>query len=137
MGESDGEDSGDVQVINDVSNYQLRIKDNDNGGEGVERLVNLDGAASATLTFDYRRQDLDNANDYVAIYVSQNGLSGSWTELPGPRIQGGGTDGSYQSWSRDISAYISANTAVRLRSSPDMANNDIVYFDNIQISCSP
>jgi hypothetical protein len=137
VGESDGATGGDVQITNDVSDYQLRIQDKQNGGEGVAREVNLDGASSATLTFNYRRDGLDNSNDYVAVYASSTGTAGPWTELPAPRIQGGGSDGSYQTYTRDISAFISANTAIRLRSSPDLGGRDIVWFDNLEISCSP
>ena len=137
VGESDGAGSGDVQILNDISNYQLRIQDNDNGGEGVERSVNLSGASSATLSFEYRRNGLDNSSDYVALYASSNGTAGPWTELPAPRIEGNGTDGSYLSYTRDISAYISGNTAIRLLSSPSMGGTDTVYFDNIEIACSP
>lgn len=93
VGESNGPTSGDIQVTNDESNYQLRIRDNDNGGEGVEREVNISGASSATLTFDYRREGLDNANDYVKVEISSNGASGPWTEIA--RFQGSGTDSSY------------------------------------------
>ncbi len=135
VGESDGATSGDVRVTNDQSDYQLRIKDNQNGGEGVAREADLTGAASATLTFDYRRDELDNANDNVQVAVSSAGTGGPWTELG--LIAGGGTDSNYQSASYDISAHISATTAIRLRSSTDMGNNDRVYFDNIQIQCIP
>ena len=131
MGESDGSTSGDVQVANDESNYQLRIQDNDNGGEDVEREADLSGASSATLTFDYRRQGLDNTNDYVKVEISANGASGPWTEIA--RFEGGGTDSSYQPFSQDISGYISGNTRIRFISSPDMGNTDIVWFDNVEI----
>jgi hypothetical protein len=133
VGESDGATSGDVQVRNDESNYQLQIRDNDNGGEGVERLVILSGASSATLSFDYRRSGLDRSSDYVAVHISSNGTGGPWTELD--QI-GTSNDSNYQPYSRDISAYISANTAIRLRSSPNLGGGDYVWFDNIQIECS-
>ncbi|MCU7935398.1 MAG: DNRLRE domain-containing protein [Candidatus Thiodiazotropha sp. (ex Dulcina madagascariensis)] len=132
VGESDGPTSGDVEVRNDQSNYQLRIRDNNNGGEGVEREVNLHGATKASLSFDYRRMNLDNSGDYVAVYVSSNGTAGPWTELD----QIGTTnDSSYQAYSKDISPYISAITAIRLRSSTSMGGTDTVWFDNIQIEC--
>ncbi|MDJ0939562.1 MAG: DNRLRE domain-containing protein [Woeseiaceae bacterium] len=137
VGESDGAGSGDVRIQNDVSNYQLRIRDNDNGGEGVERVADLTGAGTATLSFDYRRRGLDSSGDYVAVYASSNGTAGPWTELPGPRIQGGTNDSSYQPWTRDISAFISGNTAIRLRSSSSMGGTDTVYFDNVRIQCAP
>ncbi|MBA1445297.1 MAG: DNRLRE domain-containing protein [Chromatiales bacterium] len=133
VGETDGPTRGDVRVDTDQSDYQLRIRDNDNGGEGVERVADLSGATTALLSFDYRRVDLDeNINDYVAVYVSSNGTVGPWTELA--RI-GTSNDGSYQSYSKDISDYISTNTAIRLLSSPYLGREDSVWFDNIQIQC--
>ncbi|MDJ0926913.1 MAG: DNRLRE domain-containing protein [Gammaproteobacteria bacterium] len=135
VGESDGPTSGDTRITNDTSNYQLRTKDNDNGGEGVEREVDLTGATTVTLTYDYRRESLDNSNDYTAVLVSANGASGPWTELT--RHQGGGTDSSYQPASHDISGSISGNTRIRFRTSSNMGGSDIVWFDNIEISCGP
>ncbi|RDH85507.1 MAG: hypothetical protein DIZ78_11250 [endosymbiont of Escarpia spicata] len=133
VGESDGPTRGDVRVDTDQSDYQLRIRDSDNGGEGVERVADLSGATTALLSFDYRRVDLDeNINDYVAVYLSSNGTAGPWTELD--RI-GTSNDDSYQPYKKDISNYISTNTAIRLLSSPDMGRDDNVWFDNIQIQC--
>ena len=141
VGETDGITSGDIQIMEDDSNdghlYRLRIRDNNNGGEGVEREVNLNGAVKAMLSLNYRRQGLGTTSDYVAVYASSTGTTGSWTELIAPRIEGGGSDTLYQTFSRDISDYISSSTAIRLRSSPTMGNNDTIYFDNIEISCTP
>ena len=134
VGESDGATSGDVQIMNDQSNYQLRIRDNGNDGEGVERMADLSGATTATLTFDYRRMNLDNSSDYVAVYLSATGTPGPWTVVD---YIGTSNDSSYQTYSRDISDYISAETAIRLRSSDSMGPIDTVWFDNIQIQCGP
>ena len=135
VGESDGVNKGDVQVAADQSNYQLQIRDNDNGGEGVERQLDLSGAGTATLSFDYRRTGLDDSNDYVAVYVSATGTAGPWSEIV--RIEGGNNDAAYQASTHDISDHISAQTAIRLRSSPGMGVTDTVWFDNIQIECIP
>lgn len=138
VGESDGAAMGDVQIMEDDNGdghrYRLHIGNKDNG---VEREADLSGAAKVLLSFDYRRMGLDNTIDYVAVYASSTGTAGPWTELPAPRIEGRGTDSLYQSYSRDISAYISTNTAIRLRSSSKMGKDDTVWFDNLQISCSP
>ena len=135
VGESDGVNKGDVQVAADQSNYQLQIRDNDNGGEGVERQLDLSGAGTATLSFDYRRMNLDDSNDYVAVFVSATGTGGPWTEIV--RIEGGNNDAAYQVSTHDISGHISAQTAIRLRSSSSMGVTDTVWFDNIQIECTP
>jgi hypothetical protein len=131
VGESDGPTSGDVLVDADESNYQLRIRDNDNGGEGVEREADLSSAGTVTLSFDYRRDGLDNANDYVTVEVSANGAAGPWDEIT--RFEGSATDSGYKPFSGDISAYISNDTRIRFKSSPDMGPADAVWFDNVEI----
>ncbi|MDH3609109.1 MAG: hypothetical protein OEQ24_07700, partial [Gammaproteobacteria bacterium] len=133
VGEGDGATSGDTQVTADQSNYQLRTRDNNNGGEGVEREADLSGAVKAALSYNYRRVSLDNVNDYTSVEISANGASGPWTELT--RHHGAGSDSSYQSASHDISSYISTKTRIRFKTSADMGNSDIVWFDNIQIEC--
>ncbi len=50
-GENDGPTSGDERG----KDYFSEFKGNDNGGEGVEREVDLSGAGSASLSFEYRR----------------------------------------------------------------------------------
>jgi Tfp pilus assembly protein PilX len=131
VGESDGPNANDVRVRDDNGPYQLWIRDNNNGGEGAEREADLSGASVATLSFDYRRSSLDNANDYVKLEISANGTAGPWTELA--RFEGAATDSAYQSFSQDITSYISANTRIRLISSPTMGNTDLVIFENVEI----
>jgi MSHA biogenesis protein MshQ len=130
-GSASGEDE---QVVSDGGSNRLRVQDNDGGGEGVYREADLSGfdpASTATLSFDYRRNGLDNANDYVAIQVSANG-GGSWTELA--RFAGPGNDSSYQSASYDITSYMASNTRIRFISSANLGNNERVYFDDVQIA---
>ena len=124
-GESDGFGSGDIQVISN----QLRVQDNDNGGEGAQRIANLSNATAATLTYDYSESGLDNANDFVAVSISTDGSS--WTEVA--RHHGGDaiTSGSE---TIDITAYISSTTYVRMLSSSSLGGSDIVFFDNVDIN---
>ena len=131
INESDGPDSGDERVRDDDdAEFVLQVRDNDGGGEGAQREADLSGYASARLSFDYRRDGLDNTDDYVKVEVSANGGS-SWTELD--RFEGPGTDNAYQAASYDISAYIAANTRVRFITSPSHGSGDEVYFDNVEI----
>jgi Tfp pilus assembly protein PilX len=135
VGESNGPSSGDIQIRADTSNFQLRTRDNDNGGEGVQREIDLSGAGSATLSYDYRRVGLDSSSDYTTVEVSADGPSGPWTELL--RHQGPSNDSSYQSIIHDISAYSSAQTHIRFKTSASMGNTDTVWFDNIEVECKP
>ncbi len=135
IGEWNGASSGDIGVFSDASAWRLRLRDNDNGGEGVEREADLSAGTSATVEFWYRRNKLDNANDYVKLEVSANGAAGPWTELL--RIQGPGTDVEYQYASQDISGYIAGNTRIRFITSPNMGVQDVVWIDDVEISFSP
>jgi len=133
INESDGANNGDEAVVTNLSSYVLRIQDNDGSGEGVQRGADLSAYTAASLSFQYRRDALDNANDYVTIAVSRNGGS-SWTELG--RFAGPTNDSNYVNWSMDITTYISSNTRIRFLSSPSLGGSDRVYFDNIEIVAS-
>jgi len=135
VGEADGVSSGDIGVFNDAAYWRLRLRDSDNGGEGVEREADLSAAGSATLEFYYKRYRLDDLNDYVKVEISANGAAGPWTELL--RLEGPANDAEYLSESQDISAYISANTRIRFITSPDMGDQDAVWFDDVTITILP
>jgi len=134
VGENDGPGSGDILVTNDDSNYQLQTRDNGAGGSGVWREANLSGASSATLSYVYRR-DLKDSDDYTKVEIRDGNTATPWAELT--RHQGNAKDNNYQSASHDISPYISDRTQIRFLTSPDMGNNEEVFFDNIQIRCDP
>jgi hypothetical protein len=134
VGESDGAAAGDIRVMNDDSNYQLRTRDNANGGVGVDREIDLSGASSATFSYVYRR-DLKDSDDYTKVEIRDGNLALPWAELA--RHQGPANDGGYQSASHDISSYISTRTQIRIITAPTMGNNEEVWFDDIQILCGP
>ncbi|MDJ0701184.1 MAG: DNRLRE domain-containing protein, partial [Woeseiaceae bacterium] len=132
-GESTSPSGGDIRIANDVSNYQLLVRDD---GQTVWREADLSAATSATLIFDYRRQSLNGSSDYVAVDVSYDGGS-NWNELD--RFFGTATDSSYLPYSRALdSASLSANTRIRFRTpNSGMSNSNQVWFDNLQITCTP
>ena len=134
-GEGGTPTGGDIMVMDDQGPYSARVRDNgtSSNGAGIRREADLSAYATATLSFDYRRDGPDNANDYVTVDVSDNG-GATWTELD--RFIGEGTnttDPDYVSTSYDISAYMSVNTRIRFLSSPNFGNQDVVYFDNVEI----
>ncbi|MCP4426223.1 MAG: S8 family serine peptidase [Chloroflexi bacterium] len=122
-GESDGPGSGDLRISSGI----LKIRDDN---RSLRRAVDLSGATSATLSFDYRRYRLDRSSDYIAIEVSADG-GASWTELD--RFVGAATDSSYQFTSYDISGYATANTVIRFSASSSLGSYDYLYVDNLQI----
>ncbi len=87
------------------------------------------------LILDHRRKNLDDSDQYVTIEMSATGTAGPWTEID--RITGPGEDTSYVLTGYDISAFISANTALRLLTSTGVTGDDEVHWDNVQIKCVP
>ncbi len=125
----------DERVRNQAGNQVVQVRDNDGGGEGIEREADLSASLSATLSFQYWRKKLDNASDYVTVEVSDDGGS-SWSVLD--TIAGPGTDGNWspQSASHDISGFIAPDTRIRFLTSPGMGHQDAVYFDDVEIAVS-
>ncbi|MFK8030337.1 MAG: LamG-like jellyroll fold domain-containing protein [Gammaproteobacteria bacterium] len=133
IGENDGPNAGDERVrSDDLNEYAIRVRDNDNGGEGVQREFDLSGCLSSTFSFDYRRAGFDNVSDYVTASVSANGGS-SWTELT--RFSGPADDGFYGHYVTDVSAYIASDSRIRFLSSSDLGAGDILWIDNIDVTC--
>ncbi len=129
IGENDGADSGDIQIIHWGDNQGLRFLENN---LSAWRSADLSGASYATLNFDYALLYCESS-DYVAVSVSNDGGL-TWTELD--QIQGPYTNTlTYFPASYDISDYISAETAVRFTTGfPDNDLVDVVYIDNVRIS---
>jgi hypothetical protein len=132
-GETTDPTANDIRIDNDISDFQLMLRDD---GQTVMREADLSEAGSATLSFDYRRENLSGSGDYVAVEVSYNGGS-SWTELD--RFTGDADDAAYTSTSYPLDAgLLSANTRIRFKTPGNgMKDNNQVWFDNIQIQCSP
>ena len=122
-GDDGAADSGYVKI----SGGQLALKYKN---RSLKRQVDLTGAVSAALSFQYKRSGLDEANDYVAIQVSANGGS-TWSELA--RYAGPGTDNAWQTASLSIVSYTAANTQIRFATSSSLGFMDALYVDNVQI----
>ena len=142
VGETTSATSGDVQVVADgaAGNYSLRLTDDDYEtdyvGDYVERTVDLTGATTAVLTFDYRRESLEY-DDTVKVQV-WNGSS--WKDLvtiSGDSYYNSTTDNAYKSASVNLSGYISSATKIRIWADDSMSTgNDAVYIDNVKIAYS-
>jgi len=125
LGESTDPSSGLVRVVSE----ELRLGGNDVTltGHGVEREADLTGATSATLTFDFRRELLDEKKGEVILSVSSDG-GATWSDLATYALN---TNDS-QSASFDISAYISGNTRIRFLGSGSEVDSHF-FVDNVQI----
>ncbi|MEM6639655.1 MAG: DNRLRE domain-containing protein [Pseudomonadota bacterium] len=127
--ESDGPESGNVQILFDQDNSRLRIEDDE---YGIERSVDLTSATNAFLWFDLRRVSVDDPDEYLLVEARPDG--GSWVELD--RFRGPATDAFYQSNRVDLSAVRSANTRIRFITSDDNGSGDFFYIDNVDIRLS-
>ncbi|MCR9277779.1 MAG: DNRLRE domain-containing protein [Pseudomonadaceae bacterium] len=128
--------NGDEVVGQPGQTLVARLRDNDGGGEGIERTVDLSGFGTATLNFEYWRSALES-NDYVMVLYSNDG-GDSWRELQ--RIQGSGTDpidsAGIES-SLTLPTPITDKTVVRFLTWSGMGGNDRVYIDNLSITACP
>ena len=99
----------------------------------IQRAVDLSGATSATLTFDFRRDGLTGyaaAPNPMTLDISTNG-GGSWTNL---RNFSNGLDvAPTLGESIDISLYLSSDTMIRFGQDTSLVLG-YIYFDNIDIT---
>jgi len=130
IGENDGPEAGDVASVSFLGGAQhgLRLQ---NAARGIQGFVNLSDAATATLSFAYRRKDMNEISDVVRIEISvDNGTT--WVEVA--RLTGPDTDAALQVASYDISAYMAAGTAIRFVTSDTFDTLDKFYVDYVEIS---
>ncbi|NNL56457.1 MAG: DNRLRE domain-containing protein [Pseudomonadales bacterium] len=134
--ETDDDDSatnGNIRISNDIDNYQLWLRKKQ---KMIERGADLSASASATLSFDYRRVNLENAAHFVAIEVSYDGGS-NWNELD--RFIGPADDVAYISTSYGLdAASLSEDTRIRFKTANNgMDDSNQVWVDDVQIECVP
>ena len=98
-----------------------------NPGPGARREVNLSGASSATLTFDYEA-NTNSSDDVLVVQVRNNGTWGT------VGIFAGSVSGSF---TYDISSYIDTDTDIRFKTQSYYGGDaDVFCADNIQVSFS-
>ncbi len=124
IGENNGPSAGDIQI----NVHELRVRDKD---KGIMRSLDLDGMQAAWLQFNWRRDGLDNNDDYVSIDVSPDA---GMTWFQQDRIKGDGDDyNTHRGYYYDITPYATGNTLLRFKSSSDLGDHDEVFFDNITV----
>lgn len=136
VNESGSPYTGDEVVGQPGNSLFARIRDNDGGGEGIERAIDLSDYTTATLTFNSWRAALES-DDYVMVLYSSDGGS-NWTEIQ--RIQGPGTDslnGAGVRSSLTLPSPLTNNSMIRFLTWSGMGGSDRVYFDNVSITACP
>lgn len=96
----------------------------------IERRLNLSSYTQAILTFDYYEIGFDSNSDRVDIYATSGS---SWTRIG--RLRGSSLGSG--TFTFDISAYISSNTGIRLRTSQGLGSLDYLLVDNVKITAGP
>jgi hypothetical protein len=124
IGENNGPTAGDIQI----NVHELRVR---NKNKGILRSLDLAGMQAAWLQFNWRREGLDNNDDYVSIDVSPDaGMTWYRQNL----IKGDGDDyNTHRGYYCDITPYATANTRLRFKGSTDLGDHDEVFFDNITV----
>jgi len=129
--------TGDTFIFNGLGGVLAFVGDgaNNNGGHGINRTLDLSGATAATLSFDWTTQGLDTfgggVQEELGIFISNdNGVN--FTQIGNGTITGNNTD----SFSQDISAFISANTVFRLQvigGNEIFEGGEFAFIDNLVI----
>ncbi|MEO1258229.1 MAG: DNRLRE domain-containing protein [Bacteroidota bacterium] len=130
IGETDGAATGDIAVKNDArctSGNCLNVHPRAN--HGTYRIVDLSGATSASLTYDWNFKEPED--NVFRVQISTDGSS--WTNLQ--TISYGGSTTRSGSESHDISSYISANTYIRFYFSTVYYSGSTtdMFIDNVQV----
>lgn len=138
FGEGDGPDDGLVRARNYEgccpAPYCLRL-----GGDydympidfGVAREVDLSGATSAYLSYNYRRHPYEGYNADSPALVQISGDGGfTWNTL---QTVWNGTDDECIPVVHDISDYVAGDTQIKFTTNSAWHIHGWVYFDNIQI----
>lgn len=127
IGESNSAENGRIQIRESnkcADDNCLKVNSSTNG-RGISRSLDLSNTEGATLTFDYRRDDLENSN--VHLEASNNG-GASWARLYTFRR---GDDRSQQQKSIDLSSFQDNETKIRFM--VDGSGRGGIYIDNIAV----
>tara|TARA_R110001583_G_scaffold58812_1_gene175107 strand:- start:3987 stop:6374 length:2388 start_codon:yes stop_codon:yes gene_type:complete len=122
-----------------ISGSRLRFEDITRNSHQIKRSADLSGATSATLSFDWETVGLDRQNnnrkEQLDVQISVS-ATGTFTTI------GTLDEDQSDSFSADISAYISNGTTIRFINTSTWNNGDweageYAYIDNFQISYVP
>ncbi|WP_455273620.1 peroxidase family protein [Rhizobium herbae] len=132
-GETASASGGDITV----SGGRLQFNQNVDGGEFIQRSVNLAGATTATLTFAYEDDDLGAGQSVIV--EALNVVTGLWETLAGGTL-GSTTGNGVGNFSATLSAnQIGAGSAIRFRTTGDgnnWDNGDNFYLDDVTIAAT-
>ena len=125
--------TGDIRIGTDLdASLRLGVGGRTGGPNQprwIDRTFNGAGATSATLSFDYRSDNLE-AGDFVYVEIYDGT---TYHEVAA--LGDGANNATTQSFGPvDISSYVTASSAIRIITTALSHDNDRVWFDNIAIS---
>ena len=125
-----GATAGDIQVS---AAGELQLDNSSSNEPTISRAVSLTGATSAILTFTYRTGTGVDAADHAYVQAGTAGTAGAFTTVSDITGIVGATSGTI---SVDISAYISATSAIRFTfpNNSYQQANEFFYVDNLSIT---
>ncbi|MET0436527.1 MAG: peroxidase family protein, partial [Devosia sp.] len=136
-GEATSPNNGDIQI----SGGRLQFNQNVDGGETIERAINLTGATSASVTFAFEDDNLGTGQSVIV--QARNVNTNAWETLTGGSFAGvlGSTTGNGNgNFTATLSAnQIGANSAIRFLTTGDgnnWDNGDNFYVDNFTVNAS-
>ncbi|MBR1187294.1 peroxidase family protein [Bradyrhizobium sp. AUGA SZCCT0160] len=121
---------GDIQI----TGGRLQFNQNVDGGETIERAVNLAGATAASVSFTYQDDDLTAGQ--TVIVEARNVVTNLWEAVTGGTL-GGGANGTFNFSATLTANQIGANSAIRFRTTGDGNNWDIgdnFFVDNFTVN---
>ncbi len=132
-GETTSPTGGNIRISSDGDRaLDFRALETGSNTSSITRTANLSDFESAILTFDFRRLSLFN-NATVAIEISTDGTD--FTQIG--TIDGTTSDSTYQTFSQDISGFISSTTSIRFSANiPGNGdrNSTALFIDDIDIA---
>jgi hypothetical protein len=142
LNDGGGASGGEFTIAHDpltpTGDLQLRLTDLDSEvgvADLLQRSIDLSGASSATLTFSYRRDiPVGDPNDQFRVFASSDGVTFTQIGQIGATGTGSFVDGAYQTFTADLTPYISANTTIRFSVGDDVDTGDVVWIDNVKIA---
>ncbi len=115
----------------EIKNYELNIEDRPDTGmkPGARRTADLSGYDTATLSFDWRVPDAVDPGDEVTLDISVDGVN--WVTL---EVFSGLDHATDDTYSTDISAFISSTTTIRFRVTKYYGGrHEFFGIDNVRI----
>ncbi|WP_051960051.1 peroxidase family protein [Devosia riboflavina] len=118
---------GDIEI----SGGRLRFDENIGGGESISRTFSLAGASSATVSFSYEDDSLDDeGTDENVVVEAWNGTT--WDALG---TLGSTTDSGTGTFTANLSAaHLRSDAAIRFRAEGNWEDGENFYIDNFVVS---